>query len=193
MVTFSDGQYYGTGFLISRDMVLTNHHVLFNHSLQDECATKVELWFDYERAFRGGLKQRYECFGEISSIKGQKEFDWAIIKLPSPMPEDYPYLKLGGKMPSKEDRVYIIQHPGGAIKQVGLHNNVVRYVDDKIIQYWTDTEGGSSGSPVFNSDWEVVALHQSWQSVNHQSNVEYRNQGVNINQVINGLKSKQSN
>ena len=30
---------------------------------------------------------------------------------------------------------------------------------DDLVQYSTDTEPGSSGSPVFNQDWEIVGLH----------------------------------
>src|SRR5262249_23055923 len=32
---------------------------------------------------------------------------------------------------------------------------------DKFAHYETDTEQGSSGSPVFNDQWEVIALHHS--------------------------------
>lgn len=186
-VTFSDGKYYGTGFLINHDLILTNHHVLFDHDNNDEKATSVVLWFDYENSFIGGLISKYEVQGDTSCIFGEKSSDWAVIKLTESLEGRFPYLKLGGMMPSESERVYIIQHPNGTTKQIGMHNNIVRYVDDKIIQYYTDTDGGSSGAPVFNAKWEVVALHQGWNFVNHSTYKEYRNQGVNINRVIQEL------
>ena len=38
-----------------------------------------------------------------------------------------------------------------------------RLVDtlDDFLHYEADTEGGSSGSPTFNEQWEVVSLHHS--------------------------------
>jgi endonuclease G len=40
-------------------------------------------------------------------------------------------------------------------------NKVLKYADDRTVWYQTDTVAGSSGSPVFNGRWEVVALHHS--------------------------------
>ena len=60
--------------------------------------------------------------------------------------------------------VSIIQHPKGDPKQVALRKNeVIKLPDDedRFLHYQTDTNPGSSGSPVFNDSWEVVALHHS--------------------------------
>jgi endonuclease G len=55
----------------------------------------------------------------------------------------------------------IIQHPGGERKQVCVRENkLLRYGDDTL-WYQADTVAGSSGSPVFNPFWQVVALHHS--------------------------------
>ncbi len=61
----------------------------------------------------------------------------------------------------RDQRVNIIQHPGGGPKKISLQNNFVAYADRSVIQYYTSTEPGSSGSPVFNDDFEVVAIHHS--------------------------------
>ena len=58
-----------------------------------------------------------------------------------------------------------MQHPKGELKQIVIRNNTL--VDlpdpplDQFAHYETDTEQGSSGSPVFNDEWEVIALHHS--------------------------------
>ena len=61
----------------------------------------------------------------------------------------------------KGEAVSIIQHPNGAQKAIAIRSNRVTDVFDQYIHYSTDTEPGSSGSPVFSDAWEVVALHHA--------------------------------
>ena len=55
----------------------------------------------------------------------------------------------------------VIQHPEGKRKQVCVRENQLMKRDDDVLWYTTDTQPGSSGSPVFNNDWYVVALHHA--------------------------------
>ena len=55
----------------------------------------------------------------------------------------------------------IVQHPGGEKKQIALRENRIVDVLDAFLHYEADTEPGSSGSPVFDDGWEVVALHHA--------------------------------
>ena len=57
-----------------------------------------------------------------------------------------------------KDPVAIIQHPGGMVKQVSLHNNLVTMAAETRLQYLTDTLKGSSGAPIFDRNWWVVEL-----------------------------------
>ncbi|MBF0198136.1 MAG: DNA/RNA non-specific endonuclease [Planctomycetes bacterium] len=59
------------------------------------------------------------------------------------------------------EKVNIIQHPGGRPKQLALRDNKVTDLFDEFIHYQADTEPGSSGAPVYNDQWEIVALHHS--------------------------------
>ena len=83
---------------------------------------------------------------------------------------------------AKEDRVIIIQHPSGLDKQIAMSHNFVTYSDD--------SNPGSSGSPVFNETWEVVALHNTggWLREPGQKDALFRNGGIAINRVIMGIK-----
>jgi V8-like Glu-specific endopeptidase len=89
----------------------------------------------------------------------------------------------------KDDFVNIIQHADGLPKQIALYHNVVTYVNGNRVQYLTDTLPGSSGSPVFDSRWRVVAVHHSggWLTEPNSKHRYYRNEGININAVIQGL------
>lgn len=197
---------YGTGFLIDERHVLTNHHVLFYAG--GEAADRVEAWFNYERSADGAPAKVDPYAGDPSRMFGDKAHDWAVIELVERPHERYRPLSIATpSRPVQEgDRVYIIQHALGGYKQLGMHHNVVTRVTSDRIQYMTDTDGGSSGSPVFNDRWEVIALHHGGVQVERAkegsrfslddrgrepletaARVDYRNQGVRIERVIEGL------
>lgn len=68
-----------------------------------------------------------------------------------------------------KSRVNIIKHRGGMSKQICIQNNFLEYVDEKFLQYLTSILPGSSGSPVFDDNRRVVALHRSGRIVeNHR-------------------------
>ena len=126
--------------------------------------------------------------GRVGTIAGDPAHDWAAIRIDGQLPAGVPVIGLSGGSPVQvDDRVYIIQHPHGGAKKIGMIHNVVRYVDDDVIRYWTDTESGSSGSPVFNERWQVVALHHYWVTDTAGTTTEIRNQGRRIERVVAGL------
>jgi endonuclease G len=61
--------------------------------------------------------------------------------------------------------VSIIQHPKGEVKQIVLRENRIVLLPEEqrvgaaFLHYTSDTERGSSGSPVFNDQFDVLALH----------------------------------
>jgi endonuclease G len=79
---------------------------------------------------------------------------------------DYPWMKLMADIGKTDvgDSVNIIQHPRGGLKQIAFRENKVIAIPQgqpQFLYYTTDTEPGSSGSPCFNDQWELVALHHS--------------------------------
>src|SRR6185369_6792500 len=53
----------------------------------------------------------------------------------------------------------IVQHPNGERKQISIRENQLLKRADDVLWYSTDTQPGSSGAPVFNNNWLMVALH----------------------------------
>jgi endonuclease G, mitochondrial len=159
---------FGTGFLIGPGVLMTNHHVI---SGADEARNSLAE-FDYEYDAAGDDKPvaafrlvvdpepiAYQpldfCLVGVSprSIDGKRsldEFGWLTLN-PTP-----------GKAIVGE-YLTIIQHPGGERKQVCVRENKLLKYDENgsTLWYQTDTVAGSSGSPVFNQVWDVVALHHS--------------------------------
>lgn len=180
-------RYHGTAAVIGSDLILTNHHVVYD--TMGRPAEKIELLFDYEFDIRGGSRQTTTVSCDPITILGDALHDWAVVRTRDPISVRYPALNLAGPTvpPEAGDFVFIIQHPDGREKKVGLSHNVVRAVNADVVQYWTETRAGSSGSPVFNHEWEIVALHHRWVGLPAKNPTEYRNQGVRIEQVRKGL------
>lgn len=188
-IRLADGRFtLGTAFRVAEDLVLTNHHVAYEAGkpVQD-----VTVQFRYETPFGSDAVNPIELRGDTIDGNGDKRRDWALIRVrpETPIPKDIPTLSLAGGPVRENERVYIIQHPNGQPKKIGMHHNLVTFVDDDLIQYLTDTMAGSSGSPVFNSEWQVVGLHHQWLRTDVASaleggqRTEYRNEGIRIERV----------
>lgn len=187
-VSMASGQYWGTAFRIGPSLLLTNHHVLHDWKNDDAPALSVSAAFGYQADLDGQVPAVVEIDLDVSTIAGERAHDFAVISTTDPMPPEVPILPLSVPKPvNVDDRVLIIQHPNGLPKKIALAHNLVRHVDDDVIQYWTDTDPGSSGSPVFNEGWEVVALHHRWVDSPADDGIAYRNQGRNIARVAERL------
>ena len=89
----------------------------------------------------------------------------------------------------------IIQHPAGEVKQIAIRRN--DFVgpldgDSNRFTYLTDTLPGSSGSPVFNDDWEVVGLHRGARKLPEPAylrgeTIKYNNVGVVMRAILQDL------
>lgn len=156
---------FGTGSLVSPDLLMTNNHVL---TVAAEAATsQVEL--DYQVDLDGrpapstffrltpdrffltdpDLDYTLVAVGErVSGTRERAELGWSRLR-----EGDVPVL-VG-------EYVSIVQHPNGEPKQLAVRENEVIDFPDPWLHYRTDTAPGSSGSPVFNDQWQLVALHHS--------------------------------
>lgn len=187
----------GTGFLFKvqdrNDLFfMTNFHVINDK----DNIVHTRIIFNYEEDVNGESKPS-KSFGIDANgpwfTSPVNELDVTIFKL-LPVQEtlnEFGFLTLKKLEVKKNDFVNIIQHPAGQMKQISLYHNIVTSVDEREVQYLTDTLKGSSGSPVFNSNWDIVALHHSGGSRKIDDSVtisKYRNIGININSIIDFLR-----
>jgi S1-C subfamily serine protease len=71
------------------------------------------------------------------------------------------YTVAGPPVPDSKQRVYIIGHPWGGILRISLQDNIFLACNDRFMQYRTPTVPGSSGSPVFDDNWELIGIHHA--------------------------------
>lgn len=178
----------GSGFVTDGNILVTNNHVLANA----EAAKDAVIQFNYQK-MPDGTNAPYDEFrlAPDTLFHTDKGDDWTAVQIEGDPAATWGALSLERTRIRKGAPVNIIQHPGGGPKQISLTANVVVYVDDARVQYLTDTLPGSSGSPVFDAKWNVVALHHSggWiAEPNAKSKTTfYRNEGIAIGKVIDGL------
>jgi hypothetical protein len=59
-------------------------------------------------------------------------------------------------------RAYLIGHPRGLEQpQFSLQDNLLLDYDETLLHYRSPSEPGSSGSPVFNSEWQLIGVHHA--------------------------------
>jgi V8-like Glu-specific endopeptidase len=185
----SDGQAWaGSGFMIAADLLMTNHHVIENPTQ----AENTQCWFNYQLGANGKpLEATIVSALKAGLFHTNSELDFTVMQLENP-PAFGHSLRLRSSLVARDSRVSIIQHPGGHYKKISMQNNFVEYIDRHVIQYTTSTEPGSSGSPVFDDDFNVVAIHHSGGMIEEPTTARryLRNAGSSMLAVLEDLKQQ---
>jgi len=136
------------------------------------------------------------------------ELDYAVLRLAEPVGHepvgktsdpDAPvrgFIDLGkaaAASPAPGTSVFIVQHPKAeplslAMETQGMldaNGNQTR------LRYQTNTEGGSSGSPVFDQHWTLIALHHGGDPDFSKFHHPQYNQGIPIHLIVQRLQAQQ--
>lgn len=155
----------GTGFLVSPRLLMTNNHVLsdpdeasrtvaeFNYELDADSAqnTIASYRLEPDVLFLTDAHLDYTVVALAPSTDGRTAgdaFGWNGL------------MAQQGKIIIGES-LNVVGHPMGRLKEVTIRNGTLQFQHDDFLQYTTDTEPGNSGSPIYNDQWEVVALHHA--------------------------------
>jgi len=201
----------GTGFLVRAGdlgrepadelLVLTNFHVANIGGLRGGLpAEQAEVVFEAVDP-----EHRYPVT-DIVWESPEEECDAALLRVEGLGPPLQP-MKLARGLPLRNQpaRVYIIGHPGGRELSFSLQDNeLIDHEGEKggtpavpgivRVHYRAPTEGGSSGSPVFNaSGWEVIALHHKggmlgMPKLNGAAGTYGANEGISLASIIGRMK-----
>lgn len=179
----------GSGFLVAPGLLLTNNHVIATR----EAARTAKAVFDHQQddQFEYMPTKTFEITDNIFFTSDRKQLDFTFVSVRSVNDRgdhlaDFGHFTLieeSGKA-VKNEPVSIVQHPLGQQKSIALRDSRIIGVKGDFIYYSTDTEPGSSGSPVLNDQWLPVALHH--RSVPHPEIKDkwIANRGIRISRIF---------
>lgn len=195
---------FGTGFVVRagdlRDggsdelLVLTNAHVIADDEAARAGSAIPPLRSDEARLGFEVTGQSYRVKNVLwTSPPGV--LDACLVSTDRPIRDSAPC----ALEPEAEDvravhrRVYLIGHPGGGRLSFSLNDNAVLDFQDPRLHYRAPTEKGSSGSPVFSLDWNVLGLHHAGSAqmprLNGQQGTYPANEGIWIHAIRRALAS----
>jgi V8-like Glu-specific endopeptidase len=149
-----------TAFLISEDVVMTNHHCIPTSSY----AQGVVVQFKFEKGVAESAQEEFEC---DQFIGNNRVLDYALLKCKGNPGRKFGVVELAESEVEAMSSIYIVQQNCDyymerscePIKKISfgriteIHNEYTHNAD---------TLGGSSGSPVFSgSSDKVVAIHHA--------------------------------
>jgi hypothetical protein len=201
----------GTGFLVrgadlglptgDELLVVTNAHVI-NDRGQSPGIRPDEAEVVFEAVDGGGVHP----VAEMVWTSPIEQHDATIVRLAKPVSAIAP-MPIARALPVLEDspRVYVIGHPGGRELAFSFQDNAL--IDHEgpplgtpptpgvcRVHYRAPTEGGSSGSPVFNAGlWQVIALHHRGGKIgvrclNGKSGTYGANEGISILSIADAIR-----
>jgi V8-like Glu-specific endopeptidase len=170
----------GTGFLLQGSAIkdaygdapvfVTNAHVISDEVPNAIPLQKARVTFEIESE-AAGTQKGYEVAellftsppGQLS-VASADTLDVTVVRLKD-LPAGSTGLPIARTLPLVDPsaKAYVVGHPRGSGLQVSLHDSTLLDIDDTecLVHYRTPTDPGSSGSPVFNSQWETIAVHHS--------------------------------
>ena len=186
------GRNCGTGFLmkgsdLSADwgdemVLLTNSHVMSDIASDTACI---------------GIKDGMAHFTRIKDSEPVKigtrlyhspkhKLDCSIFKIKPPKDATFPVINPHGPVLKKNgdvQRVYVVGHPGGQDIAVSMYDNALVGYEKPYVHYRSPTAHGQSGSPVFNRQWQVFAIHHA-----NKKNLQ-ANEGIMLSAVIKDINT----
>ncbi len=150
--------------------VLTNDHCI---ETQAQCDSSEFVFKFYRQGCNDGSPvtpdwQSFRCDDIVASSpfiscdQGLADLDYALCSVIGDPAATFGFAEVDPNPLTDGEAIYIIQHPAGRPHEITHGSGSDVDVDGTVLRYYStlDTEGGSSGSPVFReSDDKVIGLH----------------------------------
>jgi hypothetical protein len=149
-IEFPKGTGIGTGVLIGKNLLLTCDHI-FSKSR----ARQAWVRFNYTSNSYALDLDLFEL--DLNSTIRFSQKDYALISIKGE-PKQQTVIAIDAILDSGQE-IRLIHHPQGQHVIISELGQVVQVGED-YIDHNISTDEGSSGAPIFNRDWELVAIHR---------------------------------
>lgn len=200
-----NGNGHGTGFLLrgsdvheslgERWVLVTNAHVI-SEDLEEQAGSPGSLSPDDVLVrFEASESEEELEVDEILFTSRRNELDCTIVTLQSEVTLENP-IRVAKRLPrvDSKTRVYVIGHPRGGGLSFSLDDNLLLDHQKPKVHYRAPTEGGSSGSPVFNENWDLIALHHAggmeMTKLNGKPGTYPANEGLAFKSILGAVKEQ---
>ena len=181
----------GTGFMTYGGLFITNHHVLPAKPRKGSITLEFGYWQTAAGETESG--KLYHVDAERFWLTSPLEtFDCTLIALGEALNPADSRLPDVIALSDRSDKhalginLNLIHHPGGAPQLLTLRNNPLLARHEQLLHYAADSDEGSSGAPVFNDGWQLVALHHG--SVEETPGGARINEGIRVSALVDWLK-----
>ncbi|MFN3347726.1 trypsin-like peptidase domain-containing protein [Pseudorhodoplanes sp.] len=190
----------GTGFLVGPRLLLTNNHVL--NSI--EVARESVCQFNYLVGPNGKAEAHMEfrlAADELYLTSPYKNgLDYTFVAIEPGAAQNFGTVELERAAYVAHPGTFanIIQHPDGRPQEIVIHDNEIVSDDGTLLHYLSDTDYGSSGSPVFDNTWRLVALHharapnKNGLRIDQNQPPRFLNEGIKISTIATDLEQRAS-
>jgi S1-C subfamily serine protease len=145
------GNAIGTGVLIANNLLLTCYHIFTKTQVKQAWAR-----FDYKSENNNSDRNLFEL--DTNFIINRNQPDFALLKIKSQVQRKSISINENSILDSGEE-IRIIHHPQGKPLLISNLGEIIQVGED-YIDHNLQTDDGSSGAPIFNNQWELIAIHQ---------------------------------
>ncbi len=140
----------GTGVLIAQKMLLTCDHILSKSRAQ-------QGWVRFNYTPNSYVLDLDVFELDLSSATCSSREDYALIPIKGE-PKQQMAIAINAILDSGQE-IRLIHHPQGQYLIISALGQIVQVGED-YIDHNISTDEGSSGGPIFNRDWQLVAIHR---------------------------------
>ena len=142
---------YCTVSLISANRIITAAHCL----RKKPAISKLKVYFDYYTK----ATKKINPYQVTKIISVNKQDDRAILELAGNPGLKYGFYKMAKYFPKIGDNLLIYQHPGLDMKSISRISCSFVGMRKGLFFHNCDTQNYSSGSPILNEHFEIIAVH----------------------------------